>query len=193
MDSYGVDVKLNLRDGSWAPVDPLGDSSMGPATPGVSQMACTTGSGNNVANICFTITVGAPSPETLTVSTTADSDRTFCAPGDCSLREAIKFAEGGDTVMLPARTTPYLLGANGDVHLAIRQPLLTVRGPTTGGTAVIHQTWGEFRVFDVHGGAKLVMSHVTVTGGGAGNTSTAFPGHIHGGGIHNHGRSTSRT
>ena len=187
VDSYGVDVILNLFDGSWAPQNPAGDSTMGPATPGVAQMACTTGSGETVANICFTITVGAPTPETLTVSKTADSDRAFCAPGDCSLREAITRAEAGDTVSLPAGSSPYQLGPNGDVHLSIRQPLLYVSGPKGGGTAVIQQTIGDFRVFDVFAGAKLVMDHVSVTGGGAGNTSTAFYSHIHGGGIHNHG------
>jgi hypothetical protein len=187
-DSFGIDVTLNLFNGSWAPIDPRGDSTMGPApTPGVGQMACTTGSGQNVANVCFTITVGAPSAETLTVRKTTDSDRAFCAPTDCSLREAITRAESGDTVQLPAAASPYLLDAHGDVHLAIRQPLLTVQGPTNGGTAVIRQTRGDFRAFDVHGGAKLVMRHVTVTGGGAGNSSTAYSGHIHGGGIHNHG------
>jgi hypothetical protein len=41
-------------------------------------------------------------------------------------------------------------------------------------------------VFDVHGGAKLVLDHVSVTGGGGG-PSTADPHHIHGGAIHNHG------
>ncbi len=187
-DSFGIDVTLNLFNGAWAPVDLRGDSTMGPApTPGVGQMACTTGSGQNVANVCFTITVGTPSAETLTVRKTTDSDRGFCAPTDCSLREAITRAESGDTVQLPAAASPYLLDAHGDVHLAIRQPLLTVQGPTTGGTAVIRQTRGDFRVFDVHAGAKLVMSRVTVTGGGAGHTSTAYASHLHGGGIHNHG------
>ena len=174
-DSFGIDVTLNLFNGAWAPVDLRGDSTMGPApTPGVGQMACTTGSGQNVANVCFTITVGTSSAETLTVRKTTDSDRGFCAPTDCSLREAITRAESGDTVQLRAAASPYLLDAHGDVHLAIRQPLLTVQGPTTGGTAVIRQTRGDFRVFDVHAGAKLVMSHVTVTGGGAGHTSTAY-------------------
>ena len=32
-----------------------------------------------------------------------------------------------------------------------------------------------------------MLSNVTLTGGEAGDNSTAVPGHIHGGGIHNHG------
>jgi hypothetical protein len=187
-DSFGIDVTLNLFDGSWSPVDPRGDSSMGPSPqPGMGQSACTIGAGNNVASLCFTITVGPASPETLTVRKTTDSDRAFCAVTDCSLREAIGRAESGDTVVLPASTSAYTLGAFGSVHLAIRQPMLTVRGPTAGGTAVIRQSRGDFRVFDVHPGAKLVMGHVGITGGGAGDTSTAYLGHIHGAGIHNHG------
>lgn len=202
VDSYGIDVNLNLLDGSWSARNPAGDSSLGPATGANPQRVCTSGAGWDVANVCFTITVGAPAPETLRVSKTADSDRAFCAPGDCSLREAIALAESGDTVELPASATPYLLDAQGDVHLAIRPPppppdserlagqiyhLLYLRGPQNGGTAVIRQTRSGFRVFDIHQYAKLVMSHATVTGGGADQTSTANSSHIHGGGIHNHG------
>lgn len=203
VDSYGIDVNLNLRDGSWSARNPKGDSSLGPASSANPQRACTTGAGWDVANVCFTITVGAPAPESLRVSKTGDSDRAFCAPGDCSLREAIALAESGDTVELPASATPYLLDAQGDVHLAIRPPppppgserlagqiyhLLYLQGPKNGGTAVIRQTRSSFRVFDIHQYAKLVMSHATVTGGGADlKTSTANSDHIHGGGIHNHG------
>jgi hypothetical protein len=195
-DSFGIDVDLNLFDGSWTPAVPGGDAS-----GTVAQMACTSGAGGNVANICFTITVGPPTSDTLTVSKTSDSDRGVCAPGDCSLREAISRADSGDTVALPASAAPYLLlGPESDGHLAIHDPrcppddpqcpadtyLLYVRGPASG-TAVIRQTAPIFRVFDVHRRAKLVMSRVTVTGGNADDTSTAFPSHIHGGGIHNHG------
>ena len=195
VDSYGVDVNLNLFDGSWAPMSPTGDSSIGPATPGVPQRACTIGAGSGVVNVCFTITVGGPTPEVLRVSKTADSGRGFCAPGDCSLREAVALAENGDIIDLPAAATPYLLSVNEAVfgHLAIRPGpggaprQVSIRGPRTGGTAVIRQTAAPFRVFDVHAGSKLLLSHVTITGGGADKTSTANTEHIHGGGIHNHG------
>ena len=69
-------------------------------------------------------------------------------------------------------------------HLKITKAL-TIRGPTTG--AIIQQTRPDVRVFDVHSGAVLQLSNVTLTGGEAGDNSTAVPGHIHGGGIHNHG------
>src|SRR5687767_12932318 len=52
VDSFGIDMTLNLRDGSWSPVDARGDSGMPSSVPaGVGQTACTTGAGNNVANI----------------------------------------------------------------------------------------------------------------------------------------------
>jgi len=194
VDDYGIDVTLNLRGGSWSPVDARGDSSMPSTVPaGVGQVACTTGAGNNVASICFTITVGGPTGEMLTVSKTLDSNRGFCAPGDCSLREAVALAENGDIIDLPASAAPYVLGDNGDVHLAIRAApdasarTVEIHGPRGGGTAVIRQTWAPYRVFDVHAPNKLVLSHVTITGGGAAKTSTAYNEHIHGGGIHNHG------
>jgi hypothetical protein len=195
VDTFGIDVTLNLFDGSWSPVDPRGDSSMPTAVPaGVGQMACTSGAGNNAANICFTITVGSPRPELLAVSKTADSNRGFCAPGNCSLREAVTVAEDGDVIDLPASATPYLLAdANSDGHLAIRPApgdlprQVHIRGPRSGGTAVIRQTLEPFRVFDVHAKAKLLLTRATITGGGAALTSTALPAHVHGGGIHNHG------
>lgn len=194
VDTFGIDVTLNLFDGSWSPVDARGDSSMPTTVPaGVGQMACTSGAGNNAANICFTITVGSPTPELLTVSKTADSNRGFCAPGNCSLREAVTLAEDGDVIDLPASTTPYLLAGEGDGHLAIRPApgdlprQVVIRGPRLGGTAVIRQSWPPFRVFDVHAKAKLLLTRATITGGGADQTSTAFPIHVHGGGIHNHG------
>jgi hypothetical protein len=195
VDSYGVDVDLNLFDGSWTPRSATGDSSAGPATPGVPQRGCTIGAGLGVANVCFTISVGAPTPEVLTVSKTSDSNRGFCAAGDCSLREAVALAENGDIIDLPAAATPYLLSVNEGVygHLAISPGpdcaprTVFIRGPRTGGTAVIRQTAAPFRVFDVHACTKLLLGHVTITGGGADKTSTAQPDHIHGGGIHNHG------
>lgn len=198
-DSFGVDVNLNLFDGSWTAQDRAGDSNLGPATAGQPQTACTIGAGSNVASICFTITIGPPSPETLRVSKTSDSDRGLCLPGDCSLREAISRAESEDVILIPAAGTPYLLDDFGTIHLAIRRPphlppptgpgdhVVHLRGPTDGGTAVIRQSRGHFRVFDVHAGVKLIMSRVTVTGGGASDSSTAFPTHVHGAGIHNHG------
>jgi hypothetical protein len=56
------------------------------------------------------------------------------------------------------------------------------------GSVIIQQTTGA-RVVEIGESGSLRMSHVTVTGGRAsGNpTSLAKPGHVHGGGIHNHG------
>ena len=109
-------------------------------------------------------------------------------PNDCSLREAIFAATSGDVINLPDLNAPYRLTYwdpfSEPGHLKITKAL-RIRGPTTG--AIIQQTRPGVRVFDVHSGAVLLLSNVTVTGGEAGDNSTAVPGHIHGGGIHNHG------
>jgi hypothetical protein len=191
VDTYGIDISLNPDDGSWMPVDPSGDSSSpGPAT------VCTSGTEGAAATICFSISLGTPINEALTVTTTADSNRARCVPGDCSLREAVTVADPGDTVILPASATPYDLtldarlfepiDPNRGSHLAVVSPL-TIIGPLHGGTAVIRQTRPDSRVFDVHSSGQLGLRNVTLTGGGAGQNSTALPSHIHGAGIHNHG------
>ena len=141
--------------------------------------------------MCFTITVGAPTAgETLVVTKTADTNDHSCAPTDCSLREAIDRATPSDTIRLPASTTPYrLTDPVTSGHLRIDKPV-TIVGPSGGGTAIIEQTMAIFRVFDVSSAGNLTLSNVTIRGGEAGDTSTALPGHIHGGGIHNHGTVT---
>ena len=160
-------------------------------------MDCTLGAEPSAANVCFTITVSPPRPEELMVTTTQDSSRTRCGPSTCALREAVAAAESGDTIVLPASATPYDLTLDARFleppdpdrgsHLAVAQSPLTIRGPTSGGTAVIRQTRPDSRVFDVHALADLRLSYLTITSGAAGNNSSAFPSHIHGGGIHNHG------
>lgn len=188
----GIDIDLNRHDGSWTTVGPvflLGANG---------SSLCTTGDESPAATICFSISVGPPVP--ITVSTTLDVDRGICQPGDCSLREAVTYAESGDTIVVPASPIPYSLTLPPDnfgncdesdkrvgSHLQIRQAPLVIKGPQDGGTAVIKQTQPDSRVFDVHPGAELQMDHITITGGGAADNSTAFPCHIHGGGIHNHG------
>ena len=197
-----MDVTLDLRDGSWRQVYSTGDSSAPPSPSGTtSPVVCTTGTQAPAATVCFTIRVGSPSPQGIMVSKTTDSNRGFCRPNDCSLREAVALADSYDTIYLPGTpntyelTLPYwaidqdllptiLIGP----HLRIRQRPLDIIGQPNGGqTVVIRQTQGDTRVFDVHGGALLRLWNVTLTGGGAGDNSTAFPSHIHGGAIHNHG------
>jgi hypothetical protein len=210
-------VYVDLRTGLWSPVDSTGDAA--------SPTACVAGTDAPAATLCFSITLGTPIPEELTVTKTSDTNDGFCAPNDCSLREAVAGAENGDTIKLPAKTSPYALTyfdpsafldsrfgwlwdtSNYDQpepgHLKITQQDLTIQGPTTGGTAVIQQTHAGARVFDVYGShadpndpntilpaASVTMKNLTITGGEADNTSTALPSHIHGGGIHNHGKVT---
>jgi uncharacterized repeat protein (TIGR01451 family)/CSLREA domain-containing protein len=123
-------------------------------------------------------TSSASAATTWHVTKTDDSDHLMCAPGDCSLREAIEAAnlDSGDTVMVPA----------GDYQLTIDQ--LTVNKPMTivgagsgpGGTT-IHAP-ATRRVLAITAGA-VTITGVTITGG---NVSGAQP---FGGGIEKTGGS----
>jgi CSLREA domain-containing protein len=121
-----------------------------------------------------------------TVTKTDDTNDGICDAADCSLREAIAVAVAGDTITVPPGT--YNLWLN---HLWINKDL-TITGSGVGST-IIQQTNPLFRVFDIGnpGGPLPIVSisRLTVTGGHAiaPSNSEAFPGHIHGGGIHNHG------
>ena len=121
----------------------------------------------------------------LTVTKTADTNDGVC-DADCSLREAVVAAAPGDTITVPAGT--YTLSLS---HLFINKNL-TINGSGMGST-IVQQTNPNFRVIDIGnpGGAAPVVSisRLTVKGGHAisPSNSEALPGHIHGGGLHNHG------
>jgi CSLREA domain-containing protein len=124
----------------------------------------------------------------ITVTTTADE---LNANGNCSLREAIQAANtdtavdacpagtGADTITVPAGTYNLSLGDLNAVDV-------TINGTGAGSTIIKQNQAGE-RVFETTGTVNI--SRVTITGGQAGTSSTV-PGHLHGGGLHNHGIST---
>lgn len=97
----------------------------------------------------------------------------------CTLRAAVQ--EGlasGRPVRVPAGSYQLAIG-----QLPIDKTLVII-GDGAGTTAIIGSA--QARVFDIFQGAKLALQGITVSGG-RGGTSVAFPGHIHGGAIHNHG------
>ena len=192
IDNRGIDISLNLFTAAVTPVTAGGDASSTTACPLL-------GSEGEAASLCFTITIGSPK---LRVTKTADTNDGDCSLLDCSLREAVRAAEDGATIIVPAGTYDLTLGPNdlGNFapgvpdpgHLSITKANLKIEGPTSGGTAIVKQTRANTRVFDVFGGASVEMSNLTIMGGQAANNSTALPGHVHGGGIHNHGSVTLR-
>jgi hypothetical protein len=96
----------------------------------------------------------------------------------CTLRAAVQ--EGmasGRPVKVPAGSYQLTIG-----QLPIDKTLVIIGD--TGATTIIGTA--SARVFDIFSGAKLALQGVIVSGG-HGGTSVAFPGHIHGGAIHNHG------
>ena len=126
------------------------------------------------------------------VTKTDDTNDGVCN-ADCSIREAIAVAAPGDTVTVPPGTYNLWLS-----HLWINKSL-TITGSGTGST-IVRQTNPVYRVFEIGGPPPsppvcplpslpiVIISRLTVTGGRATavSNSQAWPGHLHGGGIHNH-------
>ena len=175
IDNRGIDISLNLFTAAVTPVTAGGDASSTTACPLL-------GSEGEAASLCFTITIGSPK---LRVTKTADTNDGDCSLLDCSLREAVRAAEDGATIIVPAGTYDLTLGPNdlGNFapgvpdpgHLSITKANLKIEGPTSGGTAIVKQTRANTRVFDVFGGASVEMSNLTIMGGQAANNSTALP------------------
>lgn len=112
----------------------------------------------------------------LTVTKTADTNDGVC-DADCSLREAINTAAAGDTITVPASTYNLSLG---DLDVLVS---VTING-TGAGSTIIKQTQPLQRVFET-AAAAVNISRVTIEGG-QGGASNIVPGHLHGGGLHNH-------
>jgi CSLREA domain-containing protein len=197
-DTRGLDLTLDPTTGAWKGFSssPTADAAGGGTTP-----TCATGTESESATVCFTITVGAPTPEELVVTKLDDTNNGRCLLNDCSLREAVNAAWNGDTVTVPDLGKPYSLTysrvpsppptpSDEPGHLKITQQNLTICGRDGG--AVIQQTLADTRVIDIHAGASVDICNLTIMGGAAGRTSTAEINHLHGGGIHNHGKVTLR-
>jgi CSLREA domain-containing protein len=101
--------------------------------------------------------------------------------GVCTLRAAIEEINnlgGSGNISIPAGN--YVLSL-GDIDIT-RSP--TISGAGAGSTIIIGG--GTARVFEISAGAFAYMEKMTIRNG-VGGPSTVFPGHIHGGAIHNHG------
>jgi CSLREA domain-containing protein len=94
---------------------------------------------------------------TWTVTKTADTSDGTCN-SDCSLREAVTAASGGDTIVLPASASPYVLTGGA---LVLSKNVTVVGGGARG--TVLQGTTGN-RVIRVMAGTTT-MSGVTITGG----------------------------
>jgi CSLREA domain-containing protein len=112
---------------------------------------------------------------TLMVTTTKDSKDKSCTKKKCSLRDAVTFAKAGDTVVLTASKTPYMVTL-GEIKIGVAP--LTISG--AGATKSVIQSNGKGRVFEVTAApgssSTVTFKGVTVSGGHA----TSMPG---GGGI----------
>jgi CSLREA domain-containing protein len=188
-DTRGLDLDLDLTTRTWKG---FSSSPTADASGSGTAETCVEGTESDSAKVCFTIVIGDAVPEVFVVTKTDDTNNKQCLPTDCSLREAVAAASDGDTVIVPDLGR-YLLTYKGPSddpgHLKITQKDLKICGRDEDGGAVILQTVEDRRVFEIHGGASVDMCNLTISGGTAG-PSTAVPGHLHGGGIHNHGTAT---
>lgn len=111
-----------------------------------------------LAVVAVLVTAGAASATTYTVTTTADTTGGSCAPGSCSLRQAVTAAHDGDTITVPAGT--YVL-SNGQLVLSAAA---AINGAGPGSTVL--RGGGSDRVMLINGnGGPAVLSGLTITGG----------------------------
>ena len=128
--------------------------------------------------IALLASVAAASAATLTVTTTADTmvGDSACVPGSCSLRQAVTLAGDGDTIMLPARATPYTL-VNGQLTVGTS---VVIQG--AGASQSVIQANDADRVMLINGNTGAVrLQNLTITGGatvraGGGGIAAGGPG-----------------
>ena len=105
--------------------------------------------------------------------------------GVCTLRAAIEQVNqlGGGVINVPANVYD-LSAAFGDIDITATPGPADIRGAGAGKT-IIDATGA--RAFEIASGAFAKIEKVTIRNG-RGGASTVVPGHLHGGGIHNHGK-----
>jgi uncharacterized repeat protein (TIGR01451 family)/CSLREA domain-containing protein len=112
---------------------------------------------------------------------TGDNICSSTPSGVCTLRAAVQQGQVSNrSISVPAGTFTLSLGQL--VVAANRNMVLSGAGS---GQTIIDGS-NDSRIFDIHETAFAYISKVSIENGDAGN-SEVFPGHMHGGGIHNHG------
>ena len=112
----------------------------------------------------------ASAATTFTVTRTDDPPPNGCLPGDCSLREAVIAANtgsGGDTIAVPAGHFRLGIAGLGEQNAATGDLDLTKSVTITGAgaRATVIDAMRIDRVFEVLGGATVLISDATITGG----------------------------
>jgi CSLREA domain-containing protein len=101
----------------------------------------------------------AQAATTWTVTTTADSTGGSCLPGNCSLRQAIAAAGDGDTIMLPASSSPYVLTHG----LLLVEHAITIDGGGARSTTIAGDGVNpDFSLIDL---GTITIEGVTITNG----------------------------
>ena len=100
---------------------------------------------------------------TLTVNTLADNPISVLectgGPGDCSLREALDRAISGDTVLIPASASPYVLAK----HVITVPGGVSIVGAGSSSTTISGN--GETQVFNLVGPQPVTIKGLTITRG----------------------------
>ena len=135
---------------------------------------------------CLAWPAWGPAParaDTLTVTTTTDRDNATYTPGNCSLREAVKFAGSGDTVEFSTNGIFTLtlgeIAINKNLTIQGNNPKATDSFTTVSGNA-------SSRVFNITSGTVTIKNLVVTQG-----RANVYPGG--GGGIQNSGTLTLDT
>ena len=153
-----------------------------------------------------TINVVPRVPVTLTVTKTGDTNDGVCNEADCSLREAIRSGDSGDTIIVPTGIYTLTFGSELTIDTS-----LTLNGAGSGDTiiqAALSSADANHRVFIITGDSTVAISEVAIRhgkasgdrGGGILNAgtltlteSTVVGNGAHtGGGIHTVGTMTLR-
>ena len=124
--------------------------------------------------LVLTLAATSAAATTWTVDITADEQDGACVPGDCSLREALAGATGGDTIVFalpgsPPWTIRLLTGAS--LGTLVVDQSLTITGPGMSDLAISGDSTGvppaELRVMVVQSGGAVHISGMTIRDGRA--------------------------
>jgi hypothetical protein len=132
------------------------------------------------AGLFLSLSPGAGAATVWTVTRTDDPPGVGCAPGNCSLRQAIasQNAANGDSVRVPARATPYTLSqALG--RIVINKSVTIVGAGARSTTISGGNVTGILAIADPAVSPVVNISGVTLTGG---NDAATAPGTPAGGG-----------
>ena len=162
---YGIFTVAAERDGSSSRWQPAIKAASRSARPDIEWTVMPQSiTSNNVSSWPFDVAA------TRTVTKTADTNDGVC-DGDCSLREAVAVAIGGDTVVFAGGVTGTISLSSGFGEILVNK-LLTITGP--GANSLTVSGGNLIRIFRVGGAGNLTVSGLTLANGKGGDVGGAI-------------------